>query len=88
MIQILKKLNGVEHIPPMQEKIAELEGVDFIGKQEVAKAVNLLSQSDQQFEEWIEQYRQLRQLLKSMTMRVPEISARTATVKKTSVRSS
>jgi hypothetical protein len=65
-----------------------LEGVNFIGKQEVAKAVNLLSQSDQQFEEWIEQYRQLRQLLKSMTMRVPEISARTATVKKTSVRSS
>lgn len=67
MIDLMKRLNGVEHIPPMQEKIAELEGVDFIGKQEVAKFVNILSMTEKQFEEWIGQYRQVRQLLKSMT---------------------
>jgi DNA-binding transcriptional ArsR family regulator len=84
MIEIMKKLNGVEHIPPMQEKIAELEGVDFIGKQEVAKVVNLLSMTDKEFQEWIDQYRELRLLLKSMTTE-PEITAR---VRKTSARPS
>lgn len=67
MVNIMKKMDAVGHIPPMQEKIAELEGVDFIGKQEVAKMVNILSMTEKQFEEWLDQYRQVRQLLKSMT---------------------
>lgn len=66
MVNIMKKMDAVGHIPPMQEKIAELEGVDFIGKQEVAKMVNILSMTEKQFEEWLDQYRQVRQLLKSM----------------------
>ncbi len=51
----------------MRENIVKLEGVDLIGKQEVAKMVNILSMTEKQFEEWLDQYRQVRQLLKSMT---------------------
>jgi DNA-binding transcriptional ArsR family regulator len=85
MIDLMKKLNGVEHIPPMQEKIAELEGVDFIGKQEVAKFVNILSMTEKQFEEWIGQYRQVRQLLKSMTTET-EIAPKIRKSRQTSIR--
>ncbi len=49
----------------MEEKIQQLEGIDFIGKKQVADYVNLLIMSDKQFEEWLNFERTRRNLLKS-----------------------
>jgi hypothetical protein len=49
----------------MEERIQALEGVDFIGKKQIADYVNLLVMSDKQFEEWLNYERSRRNVLKS-----------------------
>jgi hypothetical protein len=49
----------------MEERIQALEGLDFIGKKQIADYVNLLVMSDKQFEEWLNFERSRRNLLKS-----------------------
>ena len=65
MLRLMKVMNAIALKPDQEEKITALEGVDFIGKQEIAKIVNILTMSDKQFEVWLAHQREFRNLLKS-----------------------
>ncbi len=76
MVQLVNKMNQSALKPNLEEKIAKLESVDFVGKQEIAKLVNLLSMSDKQYEEWVNLQKEFRELLKSVTANQVELSTR------------
>ncbi|HEX9240118.1 MAG TPA: winged helix-turn-helix domain-containing protein, partial [Candidatus Bathyarchaeia archaeon] len=63
MMKIAKQKDKLALTPEMEERIQALEGVDFIGKQQIADYVNLLVMSDKQFEEWLNFERSRRNLL-------------------------
>ena len=65
LMGITKHMNELALTPEMEERIQNLEGLDFIGKKQVADYVNLLTMSDKQFEEWLNYERSRRNLLKS-----------------------
>jgi len=65
MMKIAKQKDKLALTPEMEEKIQALEGVDFIGKQQIADYLNLLAMSDKQFEEWLNFERSRRNVLKS-----------------------
>jgi DNA-binding transcriptional ArsR family regulator len=65
LMKISKEMNELALTSDMEEKIQQLEGIDFIGKKHVADYVNLLTMSDRQFEEWLNFERTRRNLLKS-----------------------
>jgi hypothetical protein len=65
MVKIGKQKDEIALTPEMEERIQALEGVDFIGKKQIADYVNLLVMSDKQFEEWLNYERSRRNLLKS-----------------------
>jgi DNA-binding transcriptional ArsR family regulator len=65
IVKISNSMNALALPPELEEKIADLEGVDFIGKQELAKHVNMLMMTDKQFEEYMDLQREHRNLLKS-----------------------
>jgi DNA-binding transcriptional ArsR family regulator len=65
MVKIGKQKDEIALTPEMEERIQALEGVDFIGKKQIADYVNLLVMSDKQFEEWLDYERSRRNLLKS-----------------------
>lgn len=67
IVDLSKKLESVGYKTKteLQDKIAELENVDFLTKQGIAKYVQLLTMSDKQFDEMLDLERQLRTLLKS-----------------------
>jgi DNA-binding transcriptional ArsR family regulator len=67
IVDLSKRLESVGYRTKteLQDKIAELENVDFLTKQGIAKYVQLLTMSDKQFDEMLDLERQLRTLLKS-----------------------
>jgi DNA-binding transcriptional ArsR family regulator len=65
LIGITKHMNELALTPELEERIQNLEGLDFIGKKHLAEYVNLLTMSDKQFEEWLSYERSRRNLLKS-----------------------
>ena len=65
MVKIGKQKDEIALTAEMEERIQSLEGVDFIGKKQIADYVNLLVMSDKQFEEWLNCERSRRNLLKS-----------------------
>ena len=68
LMAITKHMNELALTPELEEKIQNLEGLDFIGKKHVADYVNLLTMSDKQFEEWLNYERSRRNLLKSAVL--------------------
>ena len=67
IVDLSKRLESVGYKTKteLQDKIAELENVDFLTKQGISKYVQLLTMSDKQFDEMLDLERQLRTLLKS-----------------------
>jgi DNA-binding transcriptional ArsR family regulator len=65
LMKLSKQMNELALTPEMEEKIQNIEGIDFIGKKHVADYANLLTMSDKQFEEWLNFERTRRNLLKS-----------------------
>ncbi len=65
LLKISKQMNELALTPELEERIQNLEGLDFIGKKHVADYLNLLTMSDKQFEEWLNFERTRRNLLKS-----------------------
>jgi DNA-binding transcriptional ArsR family regulator len=76
MVELSHKMNELALKPTLEEKISKLETIDFVGKQEVAKFVNLLSMSDKQYADWLNLQKEFRELLKSVTAPTVEVSAR------------
>src|SRR5437667_456731 len=67
--------------PEMEERIQALEGVDFIGKQQIADYVNLIVMSDKQFEEWLNFERSRRNLLKSAVSQPIQVTVKQSRAK-------
>jgi DNA-binding transcriptional ArsR family regulator len=67
IVELTKRLESVGYKAKteLQEKIADLENVDFLTKQAIVKYVQLLTMSDKQFDDMLDLERELRSLLKS-----------------------
>ncbi len=76
MVELMNRMNQIALKPNLEERITKLEAIDFVGKQEVAKFVNLLAMSDKQYEEWLNLQKEFRELLKSVTAKPIEVSAK------------
>jgi len=76
IVELSKRLNQLAIKPSLEDKIAKLDTIDFVGKQEVSKLVNALSMIDKQFDDWISLQKDYRELLKSVTVDKVEILTR------------
>ncbi|HEX4920026.1 MAG TPA: winged helix-turn-helix domain-containing protein [Candidatus Bathyarchaeia archaeon] len=65
LIGVSRHMDKLALTPELEERIQNLEGLDFVGKKHLAEYVNLLAMSDQQFEEWLSFERTRRNLVKS-----------------------
>jgi len=67
--QIIKTQGKIESFGDRQnleERVSKLDGVDFLGKQELASVATMISLSDKQFLEWLELQKELRKLLRGL----------------------
>ena len=67
--QIIKTQGKIESFGDRQElekRVSKLDGVDFLGKQELASVATMISLSDKQFLEWLELQKELRELLRGL----------------------
>jgi len=67
--QIIKTQGKIETFggkQDLEEKVSKLDGVDFLGKQELASVATMISLTDKQFQEWLELQKQLRKLLRGL----------------------
>jgi DNA-binding transcriptional ArsR family regulator len=81
MMKIAKQKDELALTPEMEERIQALEGVDFIGKKQIADYVNLLVMSDKQFEEWLNFERSRRNLLKSAVAQPIQVTVKQSRAK-------
>jgi DNA-binding transcriptional ArsR family regulator len=67
--QIIKtegKIASFGNKQDLEEKVSKLDGVDFLGKQELASIATMISLTDKQFQEWLELQKELRKLLRGL----------------------
>ena len=64
--KIQNRLGVLGERKDLEEKIANLADVDFVGKQELASVARMISMSDRQFQEWMRLQRSLRTELKRL----------------------
>jgi DNA-binding transcriptional ArsR family regulator len=67
--QIIKTQGKIETFSrrqDLEEKVSKLDGVDFLGKQELASVASMISLTDKQFQEWLELQKELRKLLRGL----------------------
>jgi len=67
--QIIKTQGKIENFgnkQDLEERVSKLDGVDFLGKQELASVATMISLTDKQFQEWLELQKELRKLLKGL----------------------
>ncbi len=76
LVDVMRKMEAFEQEPQLEEKIAELEDVDFLTKQEVSHYAKYLSLSDAQFEELLGMEKQFRELLRSALVEPVEATVR------------
>ena len=75
--QIIKTQGKIETFSrrqDLEEKVSKLDGVDFLGKQELASVASMISLTDKQFQEWLELQKELRKLLKGLLSTPPRTS--------------
>src|SRR5467141_4444706 len=67
--QIIKTQGKIETFggkQDLEEKVSKLDGVDFLGKQELASVATMISLTDKQVQEWLELQKELRTLLRGL----------------------
>jgi DNA-binding transcriptional ArsR family regulator len=69
LVGVLRRIDTIGARPDLEETIAQLEGVSFLGKQEIAKYTKFLFMTDRQFQEWLDLNQTFRQLLNSTASR-------------------
>src|SRR6267378_5020223 len=72
--QIIKTQGKIESFgnkQDLEEKVSKLDGVDFLGKQELANVATMISLTDKQFLEWLELQKELRKLLRGLLTATP-----------------
>lgn len=75
IIKTRAKIASFTDVEDLQEKVSKLEGVDFLGKQELTSVASMISLTDKQFQEMLESQKELRRLLRGL------LSSPTATVR-------
>jgi DNA-binding transcriptional ArsR family regulator len=63
LVEVLRKIDTIGADPKLEETVAQLEGVGFMGKQKVAMYTKFLFMTDKQFKEWLNLYQRFRTLL-------------------------
>src|SRR2546428_12845177 len=81
MMKIAKQKDKLALTPEMEERIQELEGIDFNGKQKIAAKATLLMMNDKQFEEWLNFERSRRNLLKSAVAQPIQVTVKQSRAK-------
>jgi DNA-binding transcriptional ArsR family regulator len=66
LVEVQKKIEEVGSNPVLDEKVAGLEGIDFLGKQEVTRYARMVAMTDEQWQEWFRLYKEFSQLLKTL----------------------
>ncbi len=77
LAQIIKTQGKIESFggkQDLEERVSKLDGVDFLGKQELASIATMISLTDKQFQEWLELQKELRILLKGLRQPSPRSS--------------
>jgi len=67
--QIIKTQGKIETFgsrQELEERVSKLDGVDFLGKQELASVATMISLTDKQFQEWLGLQKELRRLLRGL----------------------
>ena len=67
--QIIKTQGKIETFggrQDLEERVSKLDGVDFLGKQELASVATMISLTDKQFQEWLGLQKELRRLLRGL----------------------
>ena len=81
IIKIQSKIGDFFGKGKLQDKMAKLEGVDFLTRQEMTSLASMASLTDKQFQEWMELQKELRDLLKDVLTSVGSTKQRTRTGK-------
>lgn len=66
IVKVQQKIGSLGTNRVLQEKVSKLDGVDFVGKQELTSTASLISLTDKQFHEWMELMKELRRLLRGL----------------------
>ena len=66
IVEVQKKLEALGSNPELDEKVANLQGIDFFGKQEVKSYARMVAMTDKQWQEWFQLNRELSRLLKAL----------------------
>ena len=66
IVAVQGKLEELGSNPDLEEKATKLEGVDFIGKQEITRYAKMLLMTDEQSRQWLQLSNEFRRLLKTM----------------------
>ncbi len=69
IVAVQKELEDVGSRPELEEKASKLEGVDFIGKQEITRYAKMISMTDQEWKQWFALNQEFRELLKRLQAR-------------------
>ncbi len=64
LVEVQKRLEELGSNPALDEKVASLEGIDFLGKQEIKSYARMVAMTEQQWQEWFRLYREFSRLLK------------------------
>lgn len=67
VVQLIKCMKEPDTNSAWTEKVNELQEVSYLAKQELLEFVYLMTTSDKQFEEFLENYRELRKTLRAAT---------------------
>lgn len=81
IIKIQAKVGDLFEKGELQDKMAKLEGVDFLTRQEMTSLASMASLTDKQFQEWMELQKELRNLLKGVLTSLGSTKQRTRTGK-------
>lgn len=69
--RLQNRIQTVGERKDLDDKISELDDVDFVGKQELSSLARMISMSDRQFEDWIQLQKDMRKELKSLLSTTP-----------------
>jgi DNA-binding transcriptional ArsR family regulator len=69
IVAVQKELEDVGSRPELEEKASKLEGVDFIGKQEITRYAKMIAMTDQEWKQWFALNQEFRELLKKLQTR-------------------
>jgi DNA-binding transcriptional ArsR family regulator len=66
LVEVQRKLEEVGSNSSLDDKVASLDGIDFLGKQEITRYARMVAMTEQQWQEWFRLYKEFGELLKTL----------------------